>query len=218
MKRVVSIFICVIIILTGCASPSGQTDEPVENAIKTEPVVKEPESNPLAPPDPKPKESVFEWHSADVSEDNVRLALENNVGAAMAIPIKDETFRKFTSSEDLEGQYIELTINPGTYWDEKDFVKKAGGSLIAYSKILFENPEVYEVSLDVKIDNGGGGENDGVYISWRRDQAENVDYDSVLDNMFGDFTIPYTLARKYRIDSRLYDKLGDIPIPRDHNL
>lgn len=220
MKKIeiITILICVTIMLVGCASPTHQLDDPIDDTIRTEPVVKEHESKPLAPSDPKPTELVFNWHSAEVTEENVRLALENNVSTAMAIPIKEETFRRFTTSEDLEGQYIELTINPGTFGDEKDFVKKAGGSLIAYSKILFENPDVYEVSLDVKIDNVGGGENDGVYISWRRDQAENVDYDSVLDNMFGDFTIPYTLARKYRIDSSIYDKLGDIAIPEDHNL
>ncbi|OMF70874.1 hypothetical protein BK142_23435 [Paenibacillus glucanolyticus] len=70
----------------------------------------------------------------------------------------------------------------------------------------------------MKMDNVGGGENNGVYISWRRDQADGVDYDSVLDNMFGDFTIPFTLARKYRINSSIYDKLGDVSIPQDHNL
>lgn len=160
----------------------------------------------------------FNWATADVNEENIRKALSEGIPAAMAIPLKDNTFRKFVSSEDLNGQYIELTINPGLFADEKDFVKRAGGSLIAYSKILFQNPHVYEVSLVVNIDDVAGGENQGVYISWRKEQAKGVDYDKVLDNMFGDISIPYSLARKYSIQTELYNGLKDFPMPQNKNL
>lgn len=168
-------------------------------------------------PEPKP-EPAFDWTTAEVNEENVRKALEDSVGAAMAIPLTDETFRRYASSADLKGEYVELTVNPGTFWDTKDFVKRAGGSLIAYSKVLFQNPDVYEVSVDVKIDNIGGGENDAVYISWRRDQAEKLNADTLLDNMFGDYTIPYQVARKYYITKELYDRLEKFDLPREHNL
>ncbi|WP_339260147.1 hypothetical protein MKZ12_09805 [Paenibacillus sp. FSL R5-0713] len=174
--------------------------------------------NEEATPEPEPVEPAFDWATAEVTEENVRKALLDNVGGAFAIPITDDTFRKFASSSDLKGEYVELTVNPGTFWDEKDFVKRAGGSLIAYSKILFQNPKVYEVSVDVKIDNVVGGENDAVYISWRRDQAEKLDADTILDNMFGDYTIPFQVARKYRLTKEIYDKLEKFELPRQHNL
>lgn len=167
------------------------------------------------PSEPTPQ---FDWATAEVNEENIRKALSEGVPAAMAIPLKDSTFRKFVSSEDLNGEYIELTINPGTFADSKDFVKKAGGSLIAYSKILFQNQKIYEISLVVNIDNVAGGENQGVYISWRREQAKDVDYDKVLDNMFGDISIPYSLARKYSIQSELYNDLSDFSLPKENNM
>jgi hypothetical protein len=77
---------------------------------------------------------------------------------------------------------------------------------------------VYEVSIDVKIDNVVGGENDAVYISWRRDQAAKVDADTILDNMFGDYTIPFQVARKYNLTKEIYDKLEEFELPRQHNL
>ena|GEM_PF-3506481 len=163
-------------------------------------------------------EQSFNWTSAEVTEDNIKKALKDNVGAAMAIPLTDDSFRKFVTSADTKGEYVEITINPGMFADYKDFVKRAGGSLIAYSKVLFENSQVYEVSLNVLIDNVGGGENDGVYISWRREQAEGVDYDAILDNMFGDYTIPYQLARKYSIQKDIYEELEEFELPSSNNL
>jgi len=153
-----------------------------------------------------------------VTEERAKKVLEGNVGAAYAITVKDETFRKIAMTYDTKGAYLEITVNPGMFADEKDFVRRAGGSLIAYSKILFSNPEVYEVSVNALIDNVGGGENDGVYISWQRDQAKDIDYDTVLDNMFGDYTIPYQLARKYSIQTDLYDKLPEFGLPKSNNL
>lgn len=163
------------------------------------------------------KEPAFDWTKADVTEENVRKALANEV-TAVSIPLNEATFRKFTTNSDISGEYIEITINPGAFWDSKDFVKKAGASLIAYSKILFKNPKVYEVSVSAKIDNVGGGENDGVYISWRREQVEGKDLERVLDNVIGDYTTPYQLARKYSIQKELYDSLENFDLPRDNNL
>ncbi|MGP0579211.1 hypothetical protein ACTP13_19690 [Paenibacillus peoriae] len=180
--------------------------------------VSQTESETTAPVVEVAEAPAFSWADAEVSEKNVRRALKDNVGAAMAIPLTDETFRKYASSSDLKGEYIEITINPGLFLDEKDFVKKAGGSLIAYSKVLFQNPKVYEVSISTHIDNVGGGENDAVYISWRRDQAKGLDYDKVLDNMFGDYTIPYQLARKYSIQPEVYNKLKKFDLPKENNL
>ncbi|WP_372629257.1 membrane lipoprotein lipid attachment site-containing protein [Cohnella sp.] len=154
-------------------------------------------------------EPPYDWSTVEVTEERARRALEGNVGAAYAITVKDETFRKIAMTYDTKGAYLEITVNPGMFADEKDFVRHAGGSLIAYSKILFSNPEVYEISVNVLIDNVGGGENDGVYISWQRDQAKDIDYDAVLDNMFGDYTIPYQLARKYSIQTELFEGLAD---------
>ncbi|ANY68780.1 hypothetical protein BBD42_21640 [Paenibacillus sp. BIHB 4019] len=169
-------------------------------------------------PSPSPTATPFDWATAEVTEDNVRQALEGNVGAPFAIPVKDETFRKFVSSYDEKGEYIEITVNPGIFTDEKDFVKKAGGSLIEYSKFLFENPEVYEITVNALINDVAGGENEGVSISWRRDEAERIDYDIVLESMFGDYTIPYGLARKYSLQKELYEGLADFELPQYNNL
>lgn len=168
--------------------------------------------------EPEKEEPAFDWKTAEVNEENIKKALTDNVGAAMAIPLSEKTFRKFVSSMDTKGTYVEITVNPGLFGDEKDFVKKAGGSLIAYSKVLFQNPDVYEVSVVANIDNVGGGENQGVYISWRRNQAEGVDYDKVLDDMFGDITIPYQMARKYSIQKELFEGLTDFDLPQNNNL
>lgn len=193
------------------AVPAANTDtskpRPIQESAEPETRVE------TAKPEPQ-----FDWASADVTEENVKKALKDNVGAAMAIPLTDERFRKFVTTSDTNGEYVEITLNPGMFADYKDFVKRAGGSLIAYSKVLFENPQIYELSLNVLIDNVGGGENDGVYISWRRDQAEGVDYEAVLDNMFGDYTIPYQLARKYSIQKDIYNGLEDFELPSSNNL
>ncbi|QOS81005.1 hypothetical protein JNUCC31_09095 [Paenibacillus sp. JNUCC31] len=200
-----------------------ETEQPVSTQAST-PVVqaetKAPDPEPIPEPkaDPEPVKPAFKWVTAEVTEENVRKALLDNVGGAFAIPLTDETFRKFVSSPDVYGERVELTINPGTFWDEKDFVKKAGGSLIAYSKILLDNPNIYEVCIDVKIDNAGGGENNAVYLSWRRDQAEKVDMDQVLDNMFGDYTIPFQLARNYRIQDDIYNELEKFSLPKEKNM
>ncbi|GIP53102.1 hypothetical protein [Paenibacillus vini] len=187
-----------------------QTQAPTNSETKTEPA-----DNAQGTDKSEPK---FDWANAEVTEENVKKALEDNIGAAMAIPLTEERFRKFVTSADAQGEYVEITLNPGIFADYKDFVKRAGGSLIAYSKVLFENPQVYEVSLNVLIDNVGGGENNGVYISWRRDQVADVDYDAVLDNMFGDYTIPYQLARKYNIQKDIYDGLEEFNLPESNNL
>ncbi|USB32534.1 hypothetical protein [Paenibacillus sp. YPG26] len=166
---------------------------------------------------PGVEEPAFDWSKADVTEENVRKALANEV-TAVSIPLNETTFRRFAASSDTTGEYIEITVNPGAFWDSKDFVKIDGGSLIAYSKILFNNPKVYEVSVSVNIDNVSGGENDGVYISWRREQVKDVDLEKVLDNVIGDYTVPYQLARKYSIQKELYDSLESFDLPKDNNL
>lgn len=183
-----------------------------------------PSSSPSAeaPPEPSPSAgpsaAPFDWATAEVSEGNVKQALKSNVGAAFAIPVEDETFRKFVSSFDDKGEYLAITVNPGIFADEKDFVKKAGGSLVAYSKILFENPEVYEITVNVLINDVAGGENEGVSISWRREEAERIDYDIVLESMFGDYTIPFKLARKYSVQNALYEELTNFELPQYNNL
>ncbi|OMF70873.1 hypothetical protein [Paenibacillus glucanolyticus] len=131
MKKIViaSIIVCVTIVFAGCASPYDQLDQPIKYTTKTESVEVVPELKASASPDPKPvePEPVFDWSRAEVTEENVRLALENNVGAAMAIPMKDETFRRFTSSEDLEGQYIQsIRVHIGT---KKVSLKEPAGRL-----------------------------------------------------------------------------------------
>jgi hypothetical protein len=217
VKRYI-IVIAALLVLTACSNDKQAELTPKPSATK---VVAEPERS--ASPSEETQEPTvpsesYDWSTVEVTEERVRKALEGNVGAAYAISVKDETFRKIAMSSDTKGAYIEITVNPGMFADEKDFVRRAGGSLLAYSKILYSNPEVYEVSVNVLIDNVGGGENDGVYLSWQREQAKDIDYDAVLDNLFGDYTIPYQLARKYAIQTDLYDKLPEFDLPKSNNL
>jgi hypothetical protein len=166
-----------------------------------------------ATPTPAP----FDWKTAEVNEENVKEAL-GDVGGAFSIPVNDDTLRKIVvNNYGDKNIMVYIVVNPGAFWDEKDFVKKSGGSLVDYSKILFENEQVYEVVVKTMIDNVGGGENPGVDISWRRDQTEGVDYEAVMDNMFGDISIPYQLARHYSIPKEIYDKLKDFDLPASLN-
>ncbi|EHS56869.1 hypothetical protein P4H71_22725 [Paenibacillus kribbensis] len=214
---VLGAFVVLLVILAiGGKLTVDKTEPPA--SVQAQPVIQSETPAEPAKPVVEQKEPEFNWATAEVNEENVRHALKDNVGAAMAIPLTDETFRRYGASSDLKGEYIEITVNPGLFLDEKDFVKKAGGSLIAYSKVLFQNPRVYEVSVSTNIDNVGGGENDAVYISWRRDQTKGVDYDKVLDNMFGDYTTPYQLARKYSIQPDIYRKLESFGLPKENNL
>lgn len=177
-----------------------------------------PESTPIASKESEPSEKPFDWKTEEVNEENVRKALEEGVTSALAIKITDKTFRKVVSSSDTKGEYLEITVNPGDFWDEKDFVKRSGGSLVAYSKVLFENPAVYEVSINVKINNVGGGENNGVYLSWRRDNVKGLNFDTVLDNTLGDYSVPFSLVRKYSIQDDIYEKLKNFDLPSENNL
>jgi len=218
VKRYI-IFIAALFVLTACSNDKQAESKPEPSATiaATQP---EESASPSAvtQESAEPSETPYDWSTVEVTEERAKKVLEGNVGAAYAITVKDETFRKIAMTYDTKGAYLEITVNPGMFADEKDFVRRAGGSLIAYSKILFSNPEVYEVSVNALIDNVGGGENDGVYISWQRDQAKDIDYDTVLDNMFGDYTIPYQLARKYSIQTDLYDKLPEFGLPKSNNL
>ncbi len=218
MKRYI-IFIAALFVLTACSNDKQAESKPEPSATIAATQPEESASPSAVTQEPvEPSEPPYDWSTVEVTEERAKKALEGNVGAVYAITVKDETFRKIAMTYDTKGAYLEITVNPGMFADEKDFVRRAGGSLIAYSKILFSNPEVYEVSVNVLIDNVGGGENDGVYISWQRDQAKDIDYDTMLDNMFGDYTVPYQLARKYSIQTDLYDKLPEFGLPKSNNL
>lgn len=225
VTKATTVLILFALISAGC-SGNEQVAKPPSPASTTSPPSPSPSVKSIIALSPKPSTAAktspspeaFNWATAEVNEENVREALKDNVGAAMAIVVNDDTFRKFTSSEDTKGAYVEITVNPGAFGDQKDFVKRAGGSLLAYSKVLFENPDVYEISVNALVDNVGGGENPGVYISWRRENAEGVDLDAALDNMFGEISIPYGLARKYSIQNDLYSGLKDFELPAENNL
>lgn len=212
MKYMITLIILAQI-LTACSAADTKASESSAPAVHSTPA-----------PTPRPSMSMvkkteppFNWTTAEVNEENVRKALSTGIGAAMSVPLTDDTFRGFVSNLYGEGRYVTITINPGMFADEKDFVKRVGGSLIAYSKILFDNPEIYDVTLVANIDNVAGGENkNAVFLTWNRKQAEGIDFDDVLDNMFGDISIPYQLARKYSIQKDIYDNLRDFDLPRDN--
>lgn len=212
MKRIL-LSVTVIFIISACGN--------VNNTDMTIPL---PQTTAIAPvPTPSPSERApepsveatpaFDWATAEITEENVRKALEGNVGAPMAIPITDKTVRKIVANDWEENSLVFVTVNPGVFYGEKDFVKRSGGSLIAYSKILFENPKISEVAVKTMIDNVGGGENRAVDISWRRADIDGLDLSVLLENMLGDYTIPYQLAHFYLNEKDLYGALPEFGLP-----
>ncbi|MFD2332269.1 hypothetical protein ACFSR7_23690 [Cohnella sp. GCM10020058] len=217
MKQVVYASALFAIILAGCSAETSAVSS--SSASQTSAAASLASSTPPSPsPSPseaaKPTEAPFDWVTAELTEENVRKALADGISIGSAFPVNDDTVRKIVANDWGKDSLIYVVVNPGFFLDEKDFVKRSGGSLIAYSKILFENPNVAEVSVQTRIDNVGGGENRAVDISWRRENIEGVDPDKALDDLMGDYTIAYQLARAYSIDKELYDALPDFGLPQ----
>lgn len=170
---------------------------------------------------PKPSEeataspSPTSWKNASkVTHDSIFNALQDLPNAAFSIPINNKTVRDINVNEDADGYSIKIEVNPGDFYDEKDFVKKSGGSLLVYSKVLLENPSVYSITVLSKINTVSDQEKFALQLSWTKKEAANENIDELLDQMFGDITIPFRVARNYSIDSDIYNELdsNDFPI------
>lgn len=108
------------------------------------------ESAPQKTVNEKPKSIMFSpppfnWSTAEVSEETVKQALKGKVGGAFSIPVTENTIRKIVVNYFGEkNNMVYIVVNPGDFWDEKDFVKKSGGSLLEYSKILGSSESLVE--------------------------------------------------------------------------
>jgi hypothetical protein len=165
----------------------------------------------------------FDWSKAEVTEENVKKALSTvKEDAVTTIGFNDKVFRKYVDIPDAKGHYPSVNIKQDDFLDEKDFVRRAAGTFLAYSRVMFQNPQVYEFSITFLIDAsnalGEKKEIEGVWLSWRRDNVKDIDWDKLLDsdNFVLNYRKPYQLARQYTINKDLYDKLpADFGLPRD---
>lgn len=178
---------CINVISEGPAPQNVDTEKPVTSSQK----------------EPEP---AFEWGTSDITKENVVKAL---AGKNDVKPISMGT--------DFPDNITEITIvglgdgkknvwiyySMGSVWDETGLVKKAGGTAVFASNILYQNPNVEEVALfaqgEFTDQYGKTNLNTAVKIVINKSLADQVDWKGLADRHATDPGNIYRIVDNYSI-------------------
>jgi hypothetical protein len=153
-------------------------------------------------------QGTISWATADITEDNIKLALS---GKAPADPIsKDSDFHKnLTKIEIIDNankpgnKNINIFYKAGTSWDETDFVKRIGGTAIVIGSILFSNQKVEQVAIFTQTEMtdkyGKTSLETGTKIVLSRNTANKIDWKGISERHITDPGNIYRIADDYKI-------------------
>ena len=161
------------------------------------------------------------WPDVELNEESVKEALKS-VNDAAVVQIDDDTLKKIeivdnTGTQDQQDKIVNVYVDPGIVWDETDYARKMANSIVAYSELLFQHPDVSMLRLwgsTTFVDQyGNEKEETAVRIEWDRETAEKVNYSNFKNIVISDYGRAYEIASNYYIHPGLYKNLKEFELP-----
>lgn len=152
------------------------------------------------------KETPEGWPAADITKDTVKAALDGKTDVKPSpmdsdFPDNISEIRIIGLGDGKKNVWIYYSL--GSIWDETDLVKKAGGTAIFTSNILYKNPNVEDVALFAQgefTDQYGKSDMDtAVKIVIRKSLADQVDWKGLANLHATDPGNIYRISENYSI-------------------
>jgi hypothetical protein len=187
VKHTALLSLIIAVLVAGCAT----TDDISTTA--SPPAASE-STAPSATSTPEPPQPSDNWATAEITEEAATNALKKARGG-LAIKITDDTLRKIS----VLGGDIVIEVKPKEMNGERIYARQIGESMIAYARILFENPQVERVVLNGYVDTTDNDTVFGAQIIWTRATHEAVNYEDISTKALGDISAPYDVAEDYSL-------------------
>lgn len=176
-------FIGLIVILGLAAFGNWVGDEETANTTVEQTAAKE------EPPKKEPKLEKFDFSNAEITEENVKKAIEPILGSADEIIVK----------VDDEGIYI--TEYQKQILSERSIVKQSTRNAVQIGKELYSNPKTNEVwySLESILMDKKGAEERGqlIGVSFNRESIDGVNWDNMISMVSNDPMKVQNIAQSY---------------------
>jgi hypothetical protein len=196
-------WIAAIVIVSIAIAGADDEKERKQAQDNTEVTAPAAESKPEPEPEPAPQ-----WPDVELSRETVATAL-SDVKGGRSVKVTEDTLRSVEFVKDS----VQLRINLGTAWNEKDYARKMADSIVRYSEVLFEHPDVGSVILtgytEFTDEYGNAKDDVAIYIEWSRATSDKIDYDNLTDIVALDYTRAFAIADGYKIHAGMYAKLAD---------
>lgn len=204
------VFLFIILVIIALSTSGSTTDDssthqhshssnpPKQTAVQNKPKKEQP---------PKPS-----WPQMAVTKDNVIAALKT-VSFGKAVDVNAQTLIGAKVTTDANGQKdVEITVDPGTVWNETDYVERMAETITAYAEKLFQNPRVGYVSLKgvtTFTDQYGNESRDtAVQIDWSRSTAAKINWSNFENMVTDDYKHALVIADYYYIHPGIYKNLN----------
>lgn len=177
-----------------------------EETVAPEPEEQEEAEPDETEPEEEEPEPEFDWTVAEITEENIKESLK----AETVVPFYDDenfpeniTAIEILDHDDPAIKDIVINYEAGTFWDETDFIKRAGGTAIVAGSILFNNPSVGGITLNTETstqDQYGNSKMEAVVeISIDRELADKANWEGLADRHITDPGNIYRLSPWFNI-------------------
>ena len=157
-----------------------------------------------------------DWPSTDITKENIKAALEQKppVDSILSDPDFPGDINKIgiiDNAKKARQKNLLIYYTADAAWDETDYIKMAGSTMIEACSILFQNPRVDTVSMisqtEMTEEYGKLAPETGTKIVLSRATVDKIEWKELLDILITDPETIYRIADNYYIHPSIIKKV-----------
>jgi len=147
----------------------------------------------------------------EITEENVKTALKNLSDTGHYVMEEDKITKITVSNFPDEGITVNVYVNTGNTWNEKDMVKMSAGTATEVMRRLFTNSKVNEVIFFTYadfIDQYGNTTNEkALHVGMKRETADKINWDEFENLVAQDYNNLFDITTNVNIKPSVANEL-----------